>query len=72
MQSLAGLRPKSPDDKLLIGLLPDWDNVYIATGHGRKSILLSAITRQTTAQFIVNGNAPFSIAPFDPARFTAN
>ena len=72
MQSLAGLRPKSPDDKPIIGLLPGWDNVYIATGHGRKGILLSAVAGQTMAQLMANDNVPFPIASFDPARFAAN
>jgi glycine oxidase len=70
VQAAAGLRPVSQDGLPLIGRLPGYDNAYIATGHGRKGILLSAITGQAMARLIVHGETSPLITPFDPARFT--
>ena len=64
----AGLRPVSPDGLPLLGRAPGWENVHIATGHGRNGILLTPITGSLMASAILH-NAPLPAA-FDPARFT--
>lgn len=63
----AGLRPVSADGLPLLGRVPGWDNVYLATGHGRNGILLSPITGALMADHLLH-NAPLPAA-FDPARF---
>jgi glycine oxidase len=66
--SWAGLRPGSPDGLPLLGALPGWDNVTLATGHYRSGILLGPITGELIAELIVSDRAPEALAPFDPAR----
>ncbi|MDP2674054.1 MAG: glycine oxidase ThiO [Dehalococcoidia bacterium] len=66
----AGLRPGSPDGLPVIGRLPGWENVYVATGHFRNGILLGPITGKLIAQLITGGRTEVPLAPFDPARFS--
>jgi D-amino-acid dehydrogenase len=35
-----GLRPATPDDRPVIGPVPGWSNVHVATGHGAEGLLL--------------------------------
>jgi len=63
----AGLRPVSADGLPLLGRAPGWDNVHIATGHGRNGILLAPVTGAFMADFLLH-KTPLSAA-FDPARF---
>ncbi|MGA2286175.1 MAG: glycine oxidase ThiO [Dehalococcoidia bacterium] len=65
----AGLRPGSGDGLPLLGPLPGWEGVSVATGHYRNGILLSAITGRLIARSIIDGLADESMAPFSPARF---
>jgi len=62
-----GLRPVSADGLPLLGRVPGWDNVHVATGHGRNGILLAPITGSLMASSILT-DAPLPEA-FDPARF---
>ena len=66
----AGLRPVSADGLPLLGRLPGWDNVHVATGHGRNGILLTPITGALMAEHLLH-DAPLPTA-FDPARFGSN
>ena len=66
----AGLRPISPDGLPLLGRVPGWDNVHVATGHGRNGILLTPITGALMAEHLLH-DAPLPTA-FDPARFGSN
>ena len=63
----AGLRPVSADGLPLLGRVPGWNNVHVATGHGRNGILLSPITGALMADHLLH-DAPLPAA-FDPARF---
>jgi glycine oxidase len=65
----AGLRPGSPDGLPMMGLLPGWSNVWVATGHFRNGILLAPITGQLMAESILGGAPLQRLRPFDPARF---
>jgi glycine oxidase len=65
----AGLRPGSPDGLPMIGLLPGWTNVWVATGHFRNGILLAPITGRLIASSIGDGRPGPALAPFDPGRF---
>jgi glycine oxidase len=67
----AGLRPGSPDGLPMLGALPGWENVTVATGHFRNGILLAPITGELIADAVVNGRAPEALAPFDPGRFSS-
>jgi glycine oxidase len=67
--SWAGLRPASPDGLPIMGALPGWSNVTVATGHFRNGILLAPVTGELLANAITSGPSE-ALAPFDPARFT--
>ena len=65
----AGLRPGSPDGLPVIGRLPGWENVYVATGHFRNGILLSPITGTLIAQLITGEPTDVPLGPFGAERF---
>jgi len=69
--SWAGLRPASPDGLPIMGALPGWSNVTVATGHFRNGILLAPVTGELIADAIT-GSAKEALAPFDPARFLSS
>jgi glycine oxidase len=63
----AGLRPVSADGLPLLGRVPGWENLHVATGHGRNGILLTPLTaRLMTAHLLQEGALPLA---FNPARF---
>jgi glycine oxidase len=64
----AGLRPGTPDYLPYLGPLPDCDGLYIATGHGRKGIMLSPITGELMAKLIVDDELDPSLEPCLPER----
>ena len=66
----ACLRPLSADGLPIIGEVPGWSGVYLATGHWTKGILLSPITARIMTDLIVKGHTSISMEPFAPARFT--
>ena len=66
--AVAGLRPGSGDDLPVIGRLPDYENVIVASGHFRTGILLSLATGEAVLG-LLNGTAENSLSAFDPARF---
>lgn len=66
--SWAGLRPGTPDGLPMMGALPGYENVWVATGHFRSGILLGPITGELMADAILGGSSE-ALAPFDPARF---
>ncbi len=68
---LAGVRPLCADRMPLIGAVPGWQGVYLATGHGTKGIHLSGITGRVLADLMVRGEtaAAQDAEAFSPARF---
>ncbi len=64
-----GLRPKTPDQRPILGSAPGWENVTLATGHGSVGILLSAITGQAIAELVTTGKAPEIVEAFAVERF---
>lgn len=69
VDSWAGLRPGSADGLPLLGPLPGWEGVSVATGHYRNGILLSPITGRLIARSIIDGSPDEALGPFSPARF---
>ncbi len=69
----ACLRPVSGDGLPLLGAAPGRRGAYIATGHGRKGVILSLATGEAMAELIAEGtSSEIDLAPFDPARFGAD
>lgn len=69
---LAGLRPGSPDGLPLIGRLPGWSGISVATGHFRNGVLLAPITALLITDLVRHGRPRLSLAAFDPARFAVH
>jgi glycine oxidase len=63
----AGLRPASADRQPLLGPLPEWENVALATGHFRNGVLLAPLTGQLLTEWVRNRHVPPLMAPFLPA-----
>ncbi len=69
----ACLRPVTPDGIPIVGRLPGWDNLYLASGAGRKGILWSVGMSQVAADLITEGSTQVSGAEYlTPARFVAD
>ena len=64
----ACLRPFSQDDHPIIGRVPGWEGLYLATGHAAEGILLSAATGKFMAQLIAIGQSDYDLSPFSPER----
>lgn len=65
----ACLRPLASDGNLLLGPVPGWEGAYMATGAGRKGILLGPAMARVTADLILNGKSSLALDAFDPGRF---
>jgi glycine oxidase len=63
----AGFRPKTHDDRPLIGTV-GIEGLIIATGHFRNGVLLAPITGEIVAALLTGGDPPVAIAPFAPRR----
>src|SRR4029079_9048218 len=48
----SGLRPGTTDGLPLIGPVPGWDNVFVATGHFRAGVQLSIGTAQAITELV--------------------
>ncbi len=56
VQQLAGSRPLSPDSKPIIGPVPGWDGIYLATGHTTKGIHLGPVTGRIITDYVRSGS----------------
>ncbi len=69
LEAWSGLRPDTPDHLPSLGPT-DIAGLYMAAGHYRNGILLSAITARLLREWIVEGTAKsFAVEPFSPMRF---
>ena len=66
----ACLRPVTPDYMPIVGRAPGWENVYLATGAGKKGILLSAGMGKATADLMTAGVTDVPLAGCEPERFS--
>jgi glycine oxidase len=65
----ACLRPVTADWLPIIGLAPGYENVYLATGAGKKGVLLSPGIGKAVADLISQDATSLPIGPFAPERF---
>ena len=68
MGARAGVRPGSPDGIPIMGPVPEWKGLSIASGHDHVGIMLSPRSGQLMANYISTGDAD-PLAPFSLARF---
>ena len=57
LSTRVGLRPTSPDDRPVVGAVPGWGNVWVATGHGANGLLLGPYTAALLAAAIAGDPA---------------
>jgi D-amino-acid dehydrogenase len=65
----SGMRPMTPDGLPVIGLLPGFTNLAIASGHGMLGLTLAPATADVLAEQMTTGQRPEVLRPFDPGRF---
>ena len=67
----ACLRPVTPDWLPIIGKQPGWENVFLATGAGKKGVLLSPGMGKAVADLLCQGETRLPVSGFGPDRFAA-
>lgn len=65
----AGLRPATPDAMPYLGRVPGIENAYVAAGHFRSGLSLSAGTARIMAQLIRGQEPQIDLMPFAADRF---
>ncbi len=70
IETVAGLRPGSPDNAPLLGP-SQLEGLVIAAGHYRNGILLTPVTADAMAELLVTGRVPEAITRFSPRRFAS-
>jgi glycine oxidase len=76
LEAVAGLRPGTPDNLPLIGVIPGEGSgegsgrpgPLVATGHGRNGILLAPVTVAAVLALLAGERVPTSVAVADPTR----
>lgn len=71
VQQTVCLRPVTPDDLPILGAVPGWQGVYMATAGGTKGILLGPGMGQALADLILTGQTDLSIGGMRLERFAA-
>ena len=65
----AGLRPGTPDREPIVGLVPGYDNLWVASGHFRTGVQLAIGTAEVLVASLLSGAPDPLLAPLSPARF---
>ena len=60
----AGLRSKGKQSYPLLGQIPSWEDVTVASRHGGFGVLLSAITGEAVSELITRGQLPERMYPW--------
>ena len=63
----AGVRPGTPDDIPILGPVPGWEGLSIASGHDRVGVILSAGSGEIMANYISTGDR-LPLQPFQPGQ----
>ncbi|MFC4076697.1 glycine oxidase ThiO [Salinithrix halophila] len=67
LRAWSGFRPATPDGLPYLGAMSSPGNLYVAGGHFRNGILLSAVTGKSMADLIAGESVPM-LEPFAPDR----
>ncbi|WP_432977270.1 glycine oxidase ThiO [Dactylosporangium sp. CA-233914] len=68
-ETLAGLRPGTPDNAPIVGALHGTDAI-VATGHHRNGVLLAPVTAAAVADLVTGGSTGVDLEAFGAGRFT--
>jgi glycine oxidase len=69
VETVAGLRPGTPDNAPVLGELPGHPGVLVATGHHRHGIVLTPVTADLIADLVTTGVPDDRLTPFAADRF---
>jgi glycine oxidase len=69
LETWAGFRPASRDNRPVLGPAPSAENLWYATGHYRSGVLLLPVTVQLLADYMESGCRPEALESFRPDRF---
>lgn len=69
VQLWTGTRPMTPDGLPMIGWLPGYHDIAIASGHAMLGMTLGPSTGAAIAELFTTGSAPEAAKPFTPKRF---
>lgn len=64
-----GLRPRTVDGLPILGRVPGFENIYLATGHGPTGLQLGPYTGKIMADLMLDREVEVDITPFDVRRF---
>lgn len=64
----SGLRPQSADGLPYLGPVPQFANLFVATGHFRAGLQLSPATALVVAQAMLGRETSIPLAPYSPGR----
>jgi len=64
----AGLRPATADGLPLIGALPGYEGLFVASGHGMLGVTLAPATAALLAPLVLEGRMAPELEPFAPGR----
>ena len=64
-----GLRPSTPDLLPVLGAIPRWENIFLATGHGASGLQLGPFSGKIIAEMMLDISPQIDIAAFNIARF---
>jgi glycine oxidase len=68
-EPLTGLRPGSRDGLPVLGEVPGVPGLYLAAGHFRNGVLLSAITGTVIRELLTGAQTSLDLQPFSIARY---
>ncbi|WP_433529927.1 glycine oxidase ThiO [Micromonospora sp. CA-263727] len=69
VETMAGLRPGTPDNAPILGPLPGRPDVLVATGHHRHGIVLTPVTADLITDLLAGAAPDPLLTPFRPDRF---
>lgn len=64
-----GMRPMTPDGNPVLGKVPKYDNLFIATGHAMSGVSMSLSTGKIMSDLMTYDKTEVDIAPFSITRF---
>ena len=69
VRQTACLRPWSSDGLPVLGPVPEWEGVYLATGGGRQGVVLGPAMGRVMADIVTKGTSPIPIDGLGLGRF---
>jgi glycine oxidase len=68
VRTWSGLRPGTLDRRPHLGRIPDYENLWAATGHFRSGLILAPITAEIMADLLLRGRTEWDISRYAPGR----